>query len=71
MERAKRDGSVEPHDHTFSHGEGRCHALRLTVQTSFAEEIASSEQGDHGFFPLLGNDGYFDLPRSTGDAYWQ
>jgi hypothetical protein len=33
----------------------------LSAQTALAEEIVGSQKGDHGFLPLLGDDGLLDL----------
>jgi len=52
---------LEPHDHTFSHCGGRSDAQWLPGQASLAAEIARSKDRNDCFFPLLGNNGEFDL----------
>jgi hypothetical protein len=33
----------------------------MAIQTSFAKEVTWSQDGNHRFLALLGNDGEFDL----------
>ena len=38
-----------------------CDAQRMAIQTSFAKKVTWSQDGNHRFLALLGNDGEFDL----------
>jgi hypothetical protein len=49
------------HDHAFRHSGDCRQAQRLSGQAPFPNEIAGSQKCDHGFLPVLGEDGRLDL----------
>src|SRR5690349_13899730 len=49
------------HDHAFRHSGDRCQTQRLSGQAPFPKEIAGTQNCNHGFLPLLGDDGRLDL----------
>jgi hypothetical protein len=49
------------HNHAFRHSGDGCQTLRLSGQAPFPKEIAGSQKCDHGFLPLLGDDGRLHL----------
>jgi len=61
MEYANDGRFLQPHDLAFHHCRHSRHAQRLPHQASFANEIADSKDRDDCFFPLLGNNGDFNL----------
>src|SRR5258708_13130360 len=49
------------HNHAFRHSGDCCQTQRLSGQAPFPKEIAGSQNCDHGFLPLLGDNGVLDL----------
>src|SRR4030095_16263049 len=47
--------------HAFIDRPRSCDAQRLAIQTSFAKKVTWSQDGNHRFLALLGNDGELDL----------
>ena len=52
---------LQPHDQAFRHRRDRRHAPWLSSQAALAAELVRSKNCDDRFFPLIGNDGDFDL----------
>jgi len=50
-----------PQDRTLQHGGGAGHTQSLAGQASLAKEVASPQNGNHGFFALFGDDSELDL----------
>lgn len=48
---------LERDDGAVGHCRSGCHSLRLTRQTTFTEEMACIDQGDHGLFPCVRHGG--------------
>src|SRR5260370_31228958 len=48
-------------NHGFIERPRGCHAQRMAIQTSFAEKMPGSQDCNHRFLALLGNDGEVDL----------
>src|SRR5882757_8865553 len=60
-QRLPHDRALDAYNRALLHGRGADHALGLTVEASFAEKIAGSENCEHGFLATLGQDRDLDF----------
>ena len=52
---------LQASNHGFIERPGCCDAQRVAIQTSFTEKMPGSQDCNHRFLAVLGNDGELDL----------